>query len=73
MNQYTLHFFFRDKAALKYFPFKIKKQKNKKKKTEKLNRNQVNTKPIRFLLLLIVEITEIIDSLTRPSLFFDIF
>lgn len=72
MNQYTLHFFFRDKAALKYFPFKIKKT-TKKKTTEKLNRNQANTKPIRFLLLLIVEITEIIDSLTRPSLFFDIF
>ena len=72
MNQYTLPFFFRDKAALKYFPFKIKRQQ-KKKTTEKLNRNQVNTKPIRFLLLLIVEITEIIDSLTRPSLFFDIF
>lgn len=72
MNQYTLHFFFRDKAALKYFPFKIKKQQQKK-TTEKLNRNQVNTKPIRFLLLLIVEITEIIDSLMRPSLFFDIF
>ena len=31
MNQYTFHFFFRDKAALKYFPFKIKKQQKKKK------------------------------------------
>ena len=67
MNQYTLHFFFCDKAALQYFPFKIKKTK---KKTEKVNRNQINMKPIRFFLLLIVEITEFMDSLTRPSLTF---
>ena len=39
MNQYTLHFFFRDKAALKYFPFKIKRQQKKK------NNRKIKQKP----------------------------